>query len=65
MLEKGRIMESLISVGSTPGGMNKKGFSEGGREGVRVLEAGIEECRRVRKEGVVVVVVVGMEREEV
>jgi hypothetical protein len=58
-------MESLISVGSTPGGMNKKGFSEGGREGVRVLEAGIEECRRVRKEGVVVVVVVGMEREEV
>jgi hypothetical protein len=57
-------MESLISVGSTPGGMNKKGFSEGGREGVRVLEAGIEECRRVRKEGVVVVVV-GMEREEV
>jgi hypothetical protein len=58
-------MESLISVGSTPGGMNKKDFSEGGREGVRVLEAGIEECRRVRKEGVVVVVVVGMEREEV
>lgn len=58
-------MESLTWVGSTPGGMNKRGFSEGGREGVRVLEAGIEECRRERREGVMVVVVVGMEREEV
>lgn len=48
-------------MGSTPGGMNRKGFSEGG--GVRVLEAGIEEWRRERKEGVVVRL--GMGREKV
>ena len=58
MLEKGRIMEWLIWAGSSPGGMNKRGFSEG----VRVLEAGIEECRKERGEGVMVVL--GIEREE-
>lgn len=65
MLEPGRIMESLTSSGSTPGGTNRRD-SKRGKDGVPVLEAAVECCRKERREGaaVVVVVVLGMEREK-
>lgn len=69
MLEAGRIMESVTSSGSIPGGMKRKrGSTErGSEEGLLlVLEAaaGVEWLRRKERRERVVVVDLGMEREE-